>query len=73
MSAITPDEDIFYVVSLLCTASMSDMVEKLQVQNQQILQFCMDAGIKITEYLTGNKIYEQWVEHFGSKMESFCR
>ncbi|RDX95513.1 Cytokinin dehydrogenase 3, partial [Mucuna pruriens] len=33
--------------------------------------FCKDAGIKITEYLTGNKTHQEWVEHFGSKWKLF--
>ncbi|XP_027339224.1 cytokinin dehydrogenase 3-like [Abrus precatorius] len=67
MSAVTPDEDVFYVVSLLHAASGFEQVKTFQAQNQQILQFCKDAGIKITEYLTGNKTHQEWVEHFGPK------
>ncbi|KAL9314664.1 hypothetical protein ACSQ67_020116 [Phaseolus vulgaris] len=72
MSPVTPEEDVFYAVSLLRATSSRDMVKKLQDQNQQILQFCKDAGIQITEYLTGNKTQQQWMEHFGSKWELFA-
>ncbi|KAG4949379.1 hypothetical protein JHK84_042836 [Glycine max] len=51
MTPVTPDEDVFYVVDILRVATTFDVVEKLQAQNKQILQFCKDAGIKITEYL----------------------
>ncbi|KAL2580916.1 hypothetical protein AAZV13_15G154600 [Glycine max] len=51
MTPVTPDEDVFYVIDILCVATTFDVVEKLQAQNKQILQFCKDAGIKITEYL----------------------
>ncbi|CAJ1939829.1 unnamed protein product [Sphenostylis stenocarpa] len=72
MSPVTPEEDVFYAVSFLRTADSLDMVEKFQAQNQQILEFCKRAGIKITEYLTGNKTQEQWMEHFGSKWKLFA-
>ncbi|KAJ1439862.1 FAD-linked oxidase-like, C-terminal [Sesbania bispinosa] len=71
MSAVTPEEDVFYAVSLLHAANGSDQVKKFQAQNQEILQFCKDAGIKIKEYLTGNKTHQEWVEHFGPKWQLF--
>jgi len=72
MSPVTPEEDVFYAVSLLHATNSRDMVKKYEAQNQQILQFCKGAGIKITEYLTGNKTHQQWVEHFGSKWKLFA-
>ncbi|KAK7329029.1 hypothetical protein VNO77_23174 [Canavalia gladiata] len=71
MSAVTPDEDVFYGVSLLHAATGFDEVKTFQTQNQQILQFCKDNGIKITEYLTGNKTHQEWVQHFGPKWKLF--
>nr|KYP65760.1 Cytokinin dehydrogenase 3 [Cajanus cajan] len=73
MSAVTPAEDVFYAISLLHTAIGLDIdgVQKFQAQNQQILQFCKNASIKITEYLTGNKTHQEWVEHFGPKWKVF--
>ena len=68
MSAVTPDEDVFYSVGLLhAAANGGDEVQKFQAQNQEVLKFCKESGIKIKEYLTGNKTHEEWVEHFGSK------
>ncbi|WVZ20299.1 hypothetical protein V8G54_007621 [Vigna mungo] len=72
MSPVTPDEDVFYAVSLLRSTSSIDMLKKYQTQNRQILEFCKGAGIKITEYLTGNKTQQQWMEHFGSKWKLFA-
>ncbi|KAK7354648.1 hypothetical protein VNO80_20113 [Phaseolus coccineus] len=72
MSPVTPDEDVFYVVDFLRTATRFDVVEKFQAQNKEILQFCRKAGIKIREYLTGNKTQQQWVEHFGPKWKLFA-
>ncbi|XP_061374630.1 cytokinin dehydrogenase 3-like [Gastrolobium bilobum] len=71
MSADTPDEDVFYAVSLLHAASSFDLVKKFEAQNQQILKFCKDTGINIKEYLTGNKTHQEWVEHFGPKWKLF--
>lgn len=70
MSAVTPNEDVFYVVDLL-HASGFHKVEEFNAQNQEILQFCKDTGIKIKEYLAGNKTHQEWVEHFGSKWQLF--
>ena len=71
MSAVTPDEDVFYTIGLLHAAKGLDEVKTFQAQNHQILQFCNDAGIKIKEYLTGNKTHQEWVEHFGIKWQLF--
>ncbi|XP_020236170.1 cytokinin dehydrogenase 2 [Cajanus cajan] len=69
MSAVTPKEDVFYSVNLFRFAVQN--VEKYEVQNQKILQFCKDADIKIKEYLAGNKTHQEWVEHFGLKWKLF--
>ncbi|XP_019462752.1 PREDICTED: cytokinin dehydrogenase 3-like [Lupinus angustifolius] len=71
MSAVTPNEDVFYVVSLLHTAATLDQLEIFKAQNQQILQFCEDASIGVKQYLPQNKTREQWVEQFGPKWKSF--
>ncbi|RDX64778.1 Cytokinin dehydrogenase 3, partial [Mucuna pruriens] len=70
MSAVTPDENIFYAVSLL-HATGFDKLEEFQAQNQQILQFCADSGIGIKQYLPQNKTRGQWVEQFGPKWKLF--
>nr|KYP46149.1 Cytokinin dehydrogenase 3 [Cajanus cajan] len=71
MSAVIPDEDVFYSVNLFHYVSASYNVKDYEAQNQKILEFCKDAGIKIKEYLAGNKTHQQWVEHFGSKWKLF--
>ncbi|KAJ1400673.1 Oxygen oxidoreductase covalent FAD-binding site [Sesbania bispinosa] len=70
MSAVTPDEEVFYIVSFLHTTGF-DKLEAFQAQNQQILQFCADAGIGIKQYLPQTKTKEEWVQHFGPKWEAF--
>ncbi|CAJ1941679.1 unnamed protein product [Sphenostylis stenocarpa] len=70
MSAVTPNEDVFYIVSFLHSSGF-DKVEEFQVQNQQILGFCEDSGIGIKQYLPQNKTRKEWMEQFGSKWKIF--
>lgn len=70
MSAVTPDEDVFYLVGLLHTTGF-DQLEAFQAQNQQIIQFCADAGIGIKQYLPQKEKREEWMKHFGSKWKVF--
>ncbi|BAT76819.1 hypothetical protein VIGAN_01487700 [Vigna angularis var. angularis] len=70
MSAVTPNEDVFYTVSLLHSTGF-DKVEEFQAQNQRILKFCEDAGIKIKQYLPQNKTRNEWIKQFGSKWKTF--
>lgn len=69
MSAVTPNEDVFYTIGLLHAANGTDQVKTFLAQNQQILQFCKDAGIEIKEYLAGYKTQQEWMEHFGPKWQ----
>ncbi|KAF1892565.1 hypothetical protein Lal_00011032 [Lupinus albus] len=68
MSAVIPDEDVFYTVGLLHSTEI-DKVGVVKAQNQQILQFFKNAGIQIREYLAPHKTHEEWVQHFGSKWD----
>lgn len=70
MSAVTPDEDVFYVVGLLRSSGF-DNLKEFQAQNQQILKFCKDAGIKAKEYIPEYGTQDEWVEHFGPKWQLF--
>ena len=70
MSAVTPDEDIFYAVGLLHSSRANDW-EPFENQNKEVLQFCDKAGIKIKLYLHGYKTKEEWVTHFGPKWRTF--
>ncbi|KAI4344521.1 hypothetical protein L6164_011738 [Bauhinia variegata] len=70
MSAVTPDEDVFYAASLL-QSSVIDHLEDLENQNNQILQFCKDSGIQVKLYLHKYKSQEEWMEHFGPKWKKF--
>ncbi|XP_057753092.1 cytokinin dehydrogenase 3-like [Arachis stenosperma] len=70
MSAVTPNEDIFYVVSIL-RATDFDKLEAFEAQNQEILQFCEDDGIGMKQYLPQNKTHQEWMLHFGPKWTLF--
>ncbi|XP_057420345.1 cytokinin dehydrogenase 2-like [Lotus japonicus] len=67
-SAMTPDED-FYIVSIL-PSTRFDNLELYLAQNQQVLQFCEDAGIGAKQYTPHNKTQEEWVEYYGPKWKT---
>uniref|UniRef100_A0A7N0V666 cytokinin dehydrogenase n=1 Tax=Kalanchoe fedtschenkoi TaxID=63787 RepID=A0A7N0V666_KALFE len=65
-SAVTPDEDIFYAISLLWSASGgSQTLDYLQRQNRQILDFCKNAKLNVKEYIPYYTSVEEWKAHFG--------
>ncbi|WVZ72636.1 hypothetical protein U9M48_021061 [Paspalum notatum var. saurae] len=65
MSAATPAEEVFYVVSLLFSSVANDLA-RLQAQNQRILRFCDLAGIQYKSYLARYTNRNDWVRHFGT-------
>ncbi|MED6174008.1 Cytokinin dehydrogenase [Stylosanthes scabra] len=66
MSAAIPDEEFFYLVTLLHIVT-PDKLASTNAQNNQIMEFCKKSGIGIKEYLPYNKTLEEWKEHFGPK------
>ncbi|KAH6817182.1 cytokinin oxidase 3 [Perilla frutescens var. frutescens] len=70
MSAVTPDEDIFYTLGLLhsCGAHESGYFHD---QNNKIIKFCEDEGIEIKQYLPHYESREDWMKHFGPKWKNF--
>lgn len=70
MSVVIPDEDVFYVVSMLHSSGF-DNWGAFDDQNKEILRFCDEKGIKIKEYLPHYETQEDWIKHFGSKWGSF--
>ncbi|XAR67157.1 Cytokinin dehydrogenase [Bertholletia excelsa] len=70
MSAVIPDEATFYSIGLLVSGGESDW-ELLESQNKQILEFCSKAGIRAKQYLPHYRTKEEWMNHFGSKWETF--
>ncbi|PON48728.1 Cytokinin oxidase [Trema orientale] len=70
MSAVIPDEDVFYTVGFLHSGGFDDW-ESFDEQNKEILKFCEDAGINVKQYLPHYKTQEDWMKHFGSKWKTF--
>ncbi|KAG6492797.1 hypothetical protein ZIOFF_047764 [Zingiber officinale] len=77
-SAVTPDEDVFYLVAFLRSAlpdsdDPTQSLTYLKRQNQEILEFCNHAQIKIKikQYLPHYKTQEEWASHFGPKWNRF--
>lgn len=76
-SAVTPDEDVFYLVALLRSAldngEETHSLEYLTNQNRQILRFCDEAGITVKQYLPHYTTHQEWVDHFRNKWDRFYR
>ncbi|XP_022756437.1 cytokinin dehydrogenase 3-like [Durio zibethinus] len=70
MSAVIPDEEIFYTVGFLHSSGFDDW-EAFDDQNKEIMQFCDKAGIGVKQYLPYYTTKEEWVHHFGSKWKTF--
>lgn len=75
MSAVTPEENIFYLVGLLRSAlpsaTGSNSVEQLMDQNNRILNFCKETGIGVKQYLPYYTAESDWINHFGTKWYRF--
>ncbi|CAL0327883.1 unnamed protein product [Lupinus luteus] len=69
MSAVTPNEDVFYALGLFRGCFDKRELEASEAQNWQILQFCKDAHIDAKVYLASYKTQLEWMEHYGSKWE----
>lgn len=66
MSAVIPDEDVFYTLALLHTSG-SNEYQILDNFNNEILGFCQKAGIKVKQYLPNHKSQQDWIKHYGPK------
>ncbi|PIN02728.1 Proteins containing the FAD binding domain [Handroanthus impetiginosus] len=66
MSAVIPDEDIFYGLGLLHT-SRPDEYQIYDKFNNDILEFCEKAGIEVKQYLPHYTSKADWIKHYGSK------
>lgn len=66
MTAVVPDEEIFYTLALLHTTSPNSyqIIDKF---NNGILEFCKKEGIEVKQYLPNIGSKEEWKEHFGLK------
>ncbi|KAK0571067.1 hypothetical protein LWI29_010525 [Acer saccharum] len=65
MSAVIPDEEVFYTVGFLHSCGFDDW-KAFDDQNKEILKFCDNAGIEVKQYLPHHTTKEDWIKHFGS-------
>ncbi|XP_074578378.1 cytokinin dehydrogenase 7-like [Curcuma longa] len=70
MSAVTPNEEIFYSIGLLRSATSGEWQE-LERQNEEILGFCHERGIELKQYLPHYTAQSDWANHFGHKWDKF--
>ncbi|KAL7155364.1 hypothetical protein ABFS83_03G070200 [Erythranthe nasuta] len=74
-SAVTPNEDVFYLVALLRSAlndgNETQSLEYLSNQNRKILRFCKEEGIDVKQYLPHYTTEQEWRNHFGEKWNLF--
>ncbi|KAK3210479.1 hypothetical protein Dsin_015185 [Dipteronia sinensis] len=70
MSAVIPDEEIFYTAGFLHSSGFNNRQVYDNI-NKEILEFCDKAGIKVKKYLGYQDTKEKWINHFGSKWKTF--
>lgn len=70
MSAVIPDEEVFYTVGFLHSSGF-DGWESFDNQNKEILKFCETAGIKVKQYFPHYNTQQGWINHFGSTWKTF--
>ncbi|XP_065858973.1 cytokinin dehydrogenase 3-like [Euphorbia lathyris] len=70
MSAVVPEEDIFYTLGLLYETGPHSLQE-YEDQNAAILKFFEGAGINIKLFLGNQPNKEGWIKHFGPKWGTF--
>ncbi|KAF8102640.1 hypothetical protein N665_0197s0004 [Sinapis alba] len=70
MSTAIPEEDVFYAVGFLRSASINNW-EDYEKENMQVLQFCEDANMGVIQYLPYYSSQEGWVGYFGPRWNLF--
>ncbi|KAG6553132.1 hypothetical protein Mapa_005191 [Marchantia paleacea] len=71
MSAVTPDEDVFYLVAFLQSVvpSMGPNLKTLLDRNSGVWKYCEMLGCK--QYLPKYSTLSDWQTHFGAKWKDF--
>jgi cytokinin dehydrogenase len=70
VSAVIPNEEVFYLVSLLWSAVAND-TEILMDANDQVVEICEEYNLGCKEYLPSFTNQEDWKKHFGNKWGKF--
>ncbi|XP_044428795.1 cytokinin dehydrogenase 10-like [Triticum aestivum] len=69
MTTATPDEDVFYAVGLLRSAVAAGDLERLERENEAVLELCDRAGMGCKQYLPHHASQDGWRRHFGAKWD----
>lgn len=73
MSVAVPDEEVFYTVEFLWTATVEEL-KNFDARNNEILEFCDRQGIKFKKYLPHYTTQADWERHFGlAKWQKFVQ
>ncbi|KAI4380361.1 hypothetical protein MLD38_006560 [Melastoma candidum] len=72
MSAVIPDEDVFYTVGFLQSSGPDDWRD-FDLQNEEVLRCCEESGMGAKQYLPKYDARDEWKKHFGSKLVNFQR
>uniref|UniRef100_A0A0D9YPE5 Cytokinin dehydrogenase 1 FAD/cytokinin binding domain-containing protein n=1 Tax=Oryza glumipatula TaxID=40148 RepID=A0A0D9YPE5_9ORYZ len=67
MTAVSGNDDMFYVVGLLRSAVVPGDVERMERENEAVLAFCDNEGIGCKQYLPHYASQDGWRSHFGAK------
>ncbi|KAJ3709136.1 hypothetical protein LUZ61_012841 [Rhynchospora tenuis] len=70
MSAVTPNEEIFYAVSLLWSAIANDSIILTDLNNQ-VVNICENYNLGCKKYLPRYTNQEDWQKQFGEKWSEF--
>lgn len=69
MSAVVPEEEVFYTLALLHAAPL-DNYDYIDEFNNGVLEFCRSEGMKVKQYLPNIKSQKEWIHHFESKWKT---
>ncbi|KAJ3686519.1 hypothetical protein LUZ61_015683 [Rhynchospora tenuis] len=70
MSAVTPNEEVFYVISLLWSAVANDSNSLVDLNNK-VFSICEDYSLGCKQYLPHFTNQEEWQKQFGNKWTRF--
>ncbi|XP_078161293.1 cytokinin dehydrogenase 10-like [Carex rostrata] len=70
MSVVTPDEEIFYAVSFLWSATANN-TQTLIDANDQVVSICEEYNLGCKEYLPHFTNQQDWKRQFGNKWDKF--
>lgn len=70
-SLVTPEEDVFYLVAFLSSATAKHGLETILTRNMRILDFTQTSKLGIKHYLPHYTTTQEWKAHFGVHWQLF--